>query len=139
MKSTAWKCPVCGQENGSSFCENCGLARPSDEELDVLKERAKLKRDYPTVDTKTGMDMSFAQISIFHDDISITYLVPSNEAANEVLQTAFGKDADYDGVSYRLEPGISRKQVLVPAITDILASDPKDYLHETTDRKSEYL
>ena len=91
------------------------------------------------MDTITGMDMSFAQISIFHDDISITYLVPSNEAANEVLQTAFGKDADYDGVSYRLEPGISRKQVLVPAITDILTSDPKDYLHETTDRKSEYL
>ena len=58
--------------------------------------------------------------AVFHDDISITYLVPSNEADNEVLQTAFGEDADYDGVSYRLEPVISRKQVLVPAITVIL-------------------
>lgn len=79
-----------------------------------------------TVDSSTGMDMSFAQISIFHDDISITYLVPSNEAANEVLQAAFGEVADYDGVSYRLEPGISRKQVLVPAITDILESYPRE-------------
>lgn len=59
--------------------------------------------------------------------------------SNGSINRDFGKDADYDGVSYRLEPGISRKQVLVPAITDILASDPKDYLHETTDRKSEYL
>lgn len=45
---------------------------------------------------------------------------------DEVLQTAFGEDSDYDGVSYRLEPGISRKQVLVPAITDILESYPKE-------------
>ena len=72
------------------------------------------------------MDMSFAQITIFHDDISITYLVPSNEAADEVLEAAFGDDAVYDGVSYRLEPGISRKQVLVPAITDIMEAYPKE-------------
>lgn len=45
---------------------------------------------------------------------------------DEVLQTAFGEDSDYDGVSYRLKPGISRKQVLVPAITDILESYPKE-------------
>ena len=41
--------------------------------------------------TSTGMDMSFAQINIFHDDISITYLVPSNAAANEVIKVAFGE------------------------------------------------
>jgi manganese-dependent inorganic pyrophosphatase len=70
--------------------------------------------------------LSFAQISIFHDDISITYLVSSDEAADEVLKTAFGDAAAYDGTSYRLEPGISRKQVLVPAITDILEAYPKE-------------
>ena len=43
-----------------------------------------------------------------------------------MLQTAFGKDAVYDGVSYRLEPGISRKQVLVPAITNVLESYPQE-------------
>ena len=62
---------------------------------------------FSSVDAPNGMDMSFAQITIFHDDISITYLVPSNEAADEVLEAAFGDDAVYDGVSYRLEPGIS--------------------------------
>ena len=73
----------------------------------------------------TGMDMVFVQISIFHDDLSVTYLVPSGEAAAEVLRTAF-PDAVYDGVSFRLEPGISRRKVLVPAITDVLESYPKE-------------
>ena len=79
-----------------------------------------------SVDVSTGMDMSFAQIGVFHDDISVTYLVPSNEAAAEVLETAFGDDAVFDGISYRLEPSISRKQVLVPAITNVLESYPKE-------------
>ena len=86
----------------------------------------RMKNVFSSVDAPNGMDMSFAQITIFHDDISITYLVPSNEAADEVLEAAFGDDAVYDGVSYRLEPGISRKQVLVPAITDILEAYPKE-------------
>ena len=77
-------------------------------------------------DAPNGMDMSFAEISIFHDGISVSYLVPSNEAAAEVIEAAFGNDAVYDGVSYRFEPGISRKQVLVPAITEILEAYPKE-------------
>ena len=81
---------------------------------------------FSSVAAPNGMDMSFAQISIMHDGISITYLVPSNKAAAEVLEAAFGDDAVYDGVSYRLEPGISRKQVLVPAITDILEAYPRE-------------
>ena len=81
---------------------------------------------FSSVAAPNGMDMSFAQISIMHDGISITYLVPSNEAAAEVLEAAFGDDAVYDGVSYRIEPGISRKQVLVPAITDILEAYPRE-------------
>ena len=81
---------------------------------------------FSSVAAPNGMDMSFAQISIMHDGISITYLVPSNKAAAEVLEAAFGDDAVYDGVSYRLVPGISRKQVLVPAITDILEAYPRE-------------
>ena len=70
--------------------------------------------------------MSFAMISIQHNDISVTYLVPSDEAAGEVIESAFGETAVYDGVSYRIEPGISRKQALVPAITGILEAHPKE-------------
>ena len=77
-------------------------------------------------DADTGMDMAFAQISIFHDDLSVTYLVPSDPAAAEVIEAAFGDTAEFDGTSYILKPGISRKQVLVPAITDVLESHPKE-------------
>lgn len=73
-----------------------------------------------------GVDMSFAQISYFTDDSSVTFLVPSNEAAAEVIETAFGDTAESDGTSYRLEPGISRKKVLVPAITDVLEAHPTE-------------
>ena len=86
----------------------------------------RMKRVVSSESTSAGMDMSFAQISIFHDDISVTYLVPSNDAAREVIEAAFGERVVYDGTSYRLEPGISRKKDLVPAITDILESYPKE-------------
>ena len=80
----------------------------------------------PSTLASTGMDMAFAQISIFHDDISVTYLVASDEAAKEVLETAFADTAVFDGTSYVLTPGISRKQVLVPAINDVLLAYPKE-------------
>jgi hypothetical protein len=43
-----------------------------------------------------------------------------------VIEAAFGDTAEFDGTSYILKPGISRKQVLVPAITDVLDSYPKE-------------
>ncbi len=111
------------ESGGKNYAIGCVNAYDEDSARDLAERMAKV---LSTVDVSTGMDMSFAQISIFHDDISITYLVPSNEAAAEVLEIAFGDDAVYDGVSYRLEPGISRKRVLVPAITDILENYPKE-------------
>lgn len=111
------------ESGGKTYAIGCVNAYDEDGARDLVERMAKI---LPGTLTSTGMDMSFAQVNIFHDDISITYLVPSNEAANEVLQAAFGEDAVYDGVSYRLEPGISRKQVLVPAITDVLNSYPQE-------------
>ena len=80
----------------------------------------------PSALSSTGMDMAFAMISILHDDINVTYLVPSDASAEEVLASAFGDTADFDGRAYRLEPGISRKQVFIPAITDVLEAYPKE-------------
>ena len=96
------------------------------DEAGALDLAARMKGVISSAKSSAGTDLSFAQISIFHDDISITYLVPSDEAADEVLKTAFGDAAAYDGTSYRLEPGISRKQVLVPAIADVLEAHPKE-------------
>ena len=111
------------ESGGKKYAIGCINAYDEDSARDLAERMTKV---IPGTLTSTGMDMSFAQISIFHDDISITYLVPSNKAADEVIQSAFGEDAVYDGVSYRLEPGISRKQVLVPAITDVLESYPRE-------------
>ena len=73
-----------------------------------------------------GVDMAFAQVSVFHDDLSIAYLIPSDEKADEVLKAAFGDRAVFDGTSYVLKPGISRKKEMVPAITDVLEASPKE-------------
>ena len=86
----------------------------------------RMKAFIPSALSAAGMDMAFAQLSIFHDDLSVTYLVPSDPAAAEVIEAAFGDTAEFDGTSYILSPGISRRQVLVPAITDVLESYPKE-------------
>ena len=75
---------------------------------------------------KTGMDMAFAQISVFNEDVSVNYLVPSGEGAEEALITAFGDKLSHEGSAYVLRPGISRKKDLVPALTEVLQAHPKE-------------
>ena len=104
-----------------------GIACVNAYDEEAAKDYAeRMNRLIPEVLAETGLDYLFAQISIFHDDVSITYLVPSDRAAAGVIEEAFGEKAVFDGTSYRLEPGISRKQVLVPAITDVLNAHPKE-------------
>jgi len=110
------------EAGGMNFSIGCVEAY-DEETAEDLAER--MKKVIPSTLSSTGMDMSYAQVNIFHDDISVTYLVPSGDAEAEVLETAF-PDAVFDGTSYVLRPGISRKQVLVPAITDVLESHPHE-------------
>ncbi|MBR3017870.1 MAG: DHH family phosphoesterase [Clostridia bacterium] len=86
----------------------------------------RMKALFPSVLASTGMDMAFVKISISHDDLSVAYLMPSNDAAAEVLEAAFGETAVFDGTSYMLMPSISRKTVMVPAITDVLKARPAE-------------
>ena len=75
--------------------------------------------------TSRGVEMGYAQISIYHDDISINYIVPSDETAAEVLKAAFpDRVPEFDGTSYIFNPGMSRKQTLVPALSNVLAAHP---------------
>ena len=98
------------------------------DESEVKEMIARMRNALPKAAASGGMDMVFAQISIFHDDLSITYLVPSNAAAAEVLRTAYPASdrVTYDGDVCRLEPGISRKKDLVPAITAVLEAVPTE-------------
>lgn len=82
----------------------------------------RMRKLLPSTLSSTGMDMAFAQISIFHDDLDITYIVPSDDAASRVIERAFGDQLTFNGTSFVFKPGISRKKVLVPAITDVLKS-----------------
>lgn len=107
----------CGDKKYGIGCVN---VYDEDGAKDMVERMAKV---LPDADKSTGMDLLMAQISIFHDGISITYLVPADEDTADIIKRAFGDTATYDGTSYRLEPGISRKKNLVPAITDILESD----------------
>ena len=95
------------------------------DEAAALDLAARMKAVLPGTLASTGVEMAFAQVSIFHDDLNINYLVPSDEAAAEVLAEAF-PDAVFDGTSYILNPGVSRKKVIVPAVSDVLAQFPKD-------------
>lgn len=93
---------------------------------DAVEMAERMKKVLPSALAATGMDMVFAQIGILHDDLAITYIVPSDDSADEIIRTAFSDRAVFDGTSYRLEPGISRKQTLVPAIADILKGKAKE-------------
>lgn len=75
---------------------------------------------FPSVLVSTGMDIAFAQINVFHDDVSFTCLIPSDDVADEVLEAAFHDTAVHEGIWYKIEPYASRKKVVVPAIKNVL-------------------
>ena len=86
----------------------------------------RMKALLPSQKAALGVDFCFAQISIFHDDVSITYIVGGDAAANDVVEAAFPDQPVFDGTSFVFNPGMSRKQVLVPAITAVLESHPSE-------------
>ena len=56
----------------------------------------------------------------------MTWLVPSDEAADEVLKAAFGDRAFRDGEAWKMEPYASRKAVFIPGITTLLEAASKE-------------
>ena len=108
---------------GKNISVGCVSAYDEESAKDLAEQ---MRAVMPSALSSTGMDMAFAMIGILHDDIDVTYLIPSDDSANEVLAAAFGDTADFDGKAYRLEPGISRKKVFIPAITDVLEAYPKE-------------
>ena len=70
-----------------------------------------MKNVLPRSMKESGVDMVFAQINIFHDDVSVTYIVPYDGFAAQVIEAAFGESGVYDGTSYVFKPGMSRKRI----------------------------
>ena len=104
------------ETNGKKYSISCINVYGEDDAKDMTERMKKYVRANLSV---KGMDMAYVQIYILHDGISMNYILPSDDTAAEVLRSAF-PDAVFDGTSFILSPGISRKQVLVPAITDVL-------------------
>lgn len=102
-----------------------GVVNVYDED-DAKAMAARMKDVLPGQLTSLGVDYALAQVSVYHDDISLGYFVPADDATSELLKAAIGETATFDGTSYVLRPGISRKSVLVPAIDDVLRSYPKE-------------
>ena len=103
---------------GKKYSIGCISVYDEDDAKDMSE---RMKKIVPQAAAATGMDMAFAQINIFHDGISRTFIVPSDDTAADVIRSAF-PDVTFDGVSFNFNPGMSRKQVLVPAITPVLES-----------------
>jgi manganese-dependent inorganic pyrophosphatase len=102
-----------------------GCMKAADEEgARDLAER--MTQVMPAAVRSTGMDFVISQISINEGDVSIAYFVPANDMAKDVLEAAFGDTTVFDGTSFIMTPSVSRKSVVVPAITDVLNSYPKE-------------
>ena len=111
------------EASGTKFAIGCINAYDESGAREIAE---RMKKTIPSVLPSAGMDLAFAQISIFHDDISITYIVPSDQSASELLESAFKNQGEFDGTSYRFDSYMSRKQVLVPALMDALKTDSKE-------------
>ena len=108
---------------GTRFAIGCVNAYDDEIARDLSKRMAAVM---PDIVKARGVDMGFAQISIFHDDLSVNYLVCSNEAAAEALKEAFGDKLQFDGTAYIMRPGASRRKVIVPALTEVLKNHPQE-------------
>ena len=105
-------------ENGGTKYSIGNINAYDEKSAKELAER--MQKVFPTVLASTSMDMAFAQINVFHDDVSFSCLIPSNDAAAKVLEAAFHDTAVHEEIWYKIEPCASRKKVVVPAIANVL-------------------
>ena len=110
------------EAGGTKYC--IGIIEVYDEES-ARDMAERMKNIMPYVLKVTGMDMAFAKISASREDTFINYIVPSDDTAAQVIKLAFGDKAVSDGVTYVFRESMSRKKVMVPAITDVLEANPK--------------
>ena len=110
------------ESGGRTYTIGCINAYDEAAASDLAERMKVLMQDLVT---SRGVELGYAQISIYHDDISMNYIVPSDETAAEVLKAAFpDRTPEFDGTSYIFNPGMGRRQTLVPALNDVLASHP---------------
>ena len=85
-----------------------------------------MKKVFPSILPSAEADYLITQISVFHDDLSMNYFVAADPASAELMEAALDGKAVFDGTSFVLKPGVSRRQVVVPAITAVLEEHPAE-------------
>lgn len=75
------------ESGGKKFGIGCVNAYDEDGARNLVERMLveRMTNVLSSVEASTDMDMLFLQIRIFHDGISVTYLVSSNEVAAKVL------------------------------------------------------
>ena len=86
----------------------------------------RMRAIMPDVLSETGAAFGYVKITIFHDNINVNYIVPSDDVAAELLDIGLGEQGTWEDGTLVLNHGISRKAVLVPAITEALALHPTE-------------
>ena len=89
-----------------------------------LSERMKaiLPEGFETRD----VDLMYASVGIRENGEKIDYIIPANEYSDAVFKAAFPDYDDYDGTAYIFRtPGLGRKSIFVPGLTEYLLSHPQ--------------
>ena len=73
------------------------------------------------------VDLMYASVGIRENGEKIDYIVPANEYSDAVFKAAFPNYDDYDGTAYIFRtPGLGRKSLFVPGLTDYLLAHPME-------------
>ncbi|MBP5596000.1 MAG: DHH family phosphoesterase [Pseudobutyrivibrio sp.] len=111
------------ENGGVKYVIGCVNAYTEKSAQDLI---ARMKEVMPAALEKNGMDMGFTLVHILHDDLSMTFVVGSDEDADDILAEALRDIGVYDGTSYKITPYASRKKIIVPALVEVFESHPKE-------------
>lgn len=112
------------EAGNTKYCIACVNCYDEDEVRELAERMSKIM---PATLKETGMDMAFTQVSVVNDKLNVCYLVYAGDGAKETVAEALAdRHPEEKGNVYVLRPGISRKTVLVPALTEVLNAYPKE-------------
>ena len=98
------------------------IDEPTSQELST-RMKAILPEGFKTRD----VELMYASVGIRENGEKIDYIVPVNEHSDAVFKAAFPNYDDYDGTAYIFRtPGLGRKSLFVPGLTDYLLSHPTE-------------
>ncbi len=88
---------------------------------------ARMKAVLPEGFKTRDVDIMYASVGIRENGEKIDYIVPADEYSDAVFKAAFPGYDEYDGTAYIFRtPGLGRKSLFVPGLTDYLLAHPHE-------------